>query len=77
MLGRRKTKNIKYATVALLITVASLFGLISPQIIHAAELNNRSVIIGSSAVNAITSNNYKFKISSGLLVGSLEVDNFK
>ncbi len=74
MLGRRKTKYIKYAIVTLLIMVVSLFSLVNPQTIHAAELKNRSITIGSATVNATTFNTYKFRISSGLLIGSLKME---
>lgn len=75
MLEPINKKVYKYAKVTLLTLVASLvyFGIFSSTV-SAAELTNRSIVVGTSEISTSTSHRYNFNVNTSITIGSLEIE---
>jgi hypothetical protein len=74
MVGKIRTAQHRYASWVLLIAFAILLpvSIFCPNIAHAAQLQQRSLAIGSAVPGATTTNNFRFAYATtGTAVGSL------
>ncbi len=65
---------LRYATMTLLIIVASFVNLLIPLKAGAAELTSRSIVVASSVSSALTNHRYNFRVNGAITIGSLEIE---